>query len=68
MADVDVQKDCSDAGRVQPGWLTNMPTAIASFGVAPMKNADWDRLVVPVLAMTSRPSGRPAVAAVPSVV
>ena len=49
----------------QPCWLVNMPTARVNCGIEPMKKADWDRLVVPVLAMISRPSGRPAVAAVP---
>ena len=43
----------------QVGLLTNMPTAIAYFGVAPMKNADWDRFVVPVLAMTVWPLVEP---------
>ena len=30
-----------------------------------MKKADWDRFVVPVLAMISRPSASPAFGAVP---
>ena len=49
----------------QPCWLVNMPTARVNCGIEPMKKADWDRLVVPVLAMISRPSGRPAFGAVP---
>src|SRR5215471_10148595 len=64
-ADVDVQRPCSDGGSVQPGWLTNIPTAIASRWVAPRKNADWDRLVVPVFAMTVWPLVRPRPLAVP---
>ena len=43
-----------------------MPTAIAYLGVAPRKNADCDRLVVPVLAMTVWPLVRPRPVAVPS--
>src|SRR5215469_1784865 len=49
----------------QFGWLTNMASAIAYFGVAAMKYADWDRLVVPVLAMTGWPLSMPRPAAVP---
>ena len=49
----------------QCGLLTNMASAIAYFGVAAMKNADWDRLVVPVLAMTGWPLFSPRPAAVP---
>src|SRR5215469_13025996 len=54
---------CSRFGQV--GLLTNMPTAAAYLGVAPMKNADWARFVVPVLAMTSWPLFSPRPAAVP---
>src|SRR5438445_10314291 len=55
-----------DPNRVgQCGLLTNMASAMAYLGVAAMKYADWDRLVVPVLAMTSWPLSRPRPAAVP---
>src|SRR5438445_4856376 len=55
-----------DPNRVgQCGLLTNMASAMAYFGVAAMKNADWDSLVVPVLAMTGWPLSRPRPAAVP---
>src|SRR5258708_14387482 len=62
-----------DAGEVhcdpnrlgQFGFSTNRASAIAYFGVAAMKYADWDRLVVPVLAMTGWPLVRPRPAAVP---
>src|SRR5262249_20439741 len=57
---------CSDLGSVHPGWLTNRAVAIAYRVVAPMKNADWDRLVVPVLAMIGWPLVSPRPAAVPS--
>src|SRR5947207_10349611 len=50
----------------QCGLLTNMASAMAYLGVAAMKYADWDRLVVPVLAMTGWPLSRPRPAAVPS--
>src|SRR6266568_2368599 len=40
----------------QCGFSTNRASAIAYFGVAAMKYADWDRLVVPVLAMTAWPA------------
>ena len=43
-----------------------MPTAIAYLGVAPRKNADCDRFVVPVFAMTVWPLVRPRPLAVPS--
>src|SRR5215471_3425929 len=49
----------------QWGLLPNIPTAIASRWVAPRKNADCDRLVVPVLAMTVWPLVRPRPLAVP---
>ena len=49
----------------QPCWLVNMPIARLNCGMAPMKNADWDRFVVPVLAMISRPSTSPTFGAVP---
>src|SRR6266566_6195930 len=49
----------------QCGFSTNRASAIAYFGVAAMKYADWDRLVVPVLAMTGWPLSRPRPAAVP---
>ena len=61
---MEVQRLCSDAG--QWGLLTNMPTAIAYLGVAPRKNADCDRFVVPVFAMTVWPLVRPSPLAVPS--
>ena len=48
-----------------PCWLVNSATARAWLGMAPMKNADWAVLVVPVLAMISWPLLSPAVGAVP---
>src|SRR5690348_14936149 len=55
-----------DPNRVgQFGLLTNRASAMAYRGVAAMKYADWDRLVVPVLAMTVWPLSRPRPAAVP---
>ena len=48
-----------------PCSLVNSATASAWLGMAPMKNADWAVLVVPVLAMISWPLLSPAVGAVP---
>src|SRR5215475_2860411 len=62
---VESQAACSEAESVHPGLLTIMPTAIAYLGVAPRKNADCDRFVVPVFAMIVWPLVRPRPLAVP---
>src|SRR5579871_1152275 len=61
----EVAEHCEPSRAGQCGLLTNMASAMAYFGVAAMKNADWARLVVPVLAMTGWPLSRPRPAAVP---
>src|SRR5690348_7722826 len=64
-ASAESAEHCDPSRAGQFGWLTNMASAIAYLGVAAMKYADWDRLVVPVLAMTGWPLSRPRPAAVP---
>src|SRR5215467_6591784 len=64
-ASAESAEHCDPSLAGQFGWLTNMASAIAYLGVAAMKYADWDRLVVPVLAMTGWPLSRPRPAAVP---
>ena len=52
-----------------PFWLlVNIATASACCWMAPMKNADWAVLVVPVLPMISWPLVMAAAVAVPSTV
>src|SRR6266567_755262 len=64
-ARAEVDEHCASSRFGQCGLLTNRASAIAYFGVAAMKYADCDRLVVPVLAMTGWPLSRPRPAAVP---
>src|SRR5580692_6707984 len=64
-ARAEVELHCDSYRLGQCGLLTNIASAMAYFGVAAMKNADWDRLVVPVLAMTGWLLSRPRPAAVP---
>src|SRR5437899_5366399 len=64
-ASAEVAEHCDPSRGGQFGRLTNMASAMAYLGVAAMKYADWDRLVVPVLAMTGWPLSRPRPAAVP---